>query len=81
MTDKEVDKDIEKNLLKEVNELRTNPKGFAEKIEKNKQYYKGKIYKYPDDKNGVKTEECAEAYDEPLTLKKKVVSVGAFTPL
>ena len=73
--------DIEKELLKEVNELRTNPKGYAEKIEKNKQYFKDKIYKHPDDKAGIKTEEGAEAYDEAIDfLKNKAVAVEALIP-
>ena len=79
--DKEVDKDIEKNIIKEVNELRTNPKAYAEKIEKNKQYFKDKIYRHPEDKNGVKTQEGAEAYDEAIDfLKNKAVAVEALTP-
>ena len=73
--------EIEKDLLKEVNELRTNPKGYAEKIEKNKQYFKDKIYRHPDDKNKVRTEEGAEAYDEAIDfLKNKAVAVEALTP-
>ena len=73
--------EIEKDLLKEVNELRTNPKGYAEKIEKNKQYFKDKIYRHPDDKHGVKTEEGAEAYDEAIDfLKNKAVAVEALIP-
>lgn len=74
-------KEIEKNILKEVNELRTNPSAYAEKIEKNKQYFKDKIYSHPDDKNKVKTQEGAAAYDEAIDfLKNKAEAVEALIP-
>ena len=31
---------FEKDLVNEINELRKNPKAYAEKLEKNKQYFK-----------------------------------------
>ena len=71
----------ENALLKEINELRTNPKAYAEKIEKNKQYFDDKkVYRNPEDKAGVRTEEGAEAYDEAIDfLKNKAVPVEALT--
>ena len=34
--------DYDKNLIKEVNLVRTNPAQYAEKLVKNKAYFKGK---------------------------------------
>ena len=83
MTDeKEKEEFIEKEnaLFKEINELRTNPKAYSEKIEKNKQYFDDKkVYRHPEDKAGIKTEEGVEAYDEAIDfLKNKAVPVEAF---
>lgn len=79
--DKEKAEFIEKEtaLLKEINELRTNPKAYAEKIEKNKKYFDDKnIYRHPEDQAGVRTKEGAEAYDEAIDfLKNKAVPVEA----
>ena len=74
---------IEKDILKAINDLRTNPKGFADKIAESKKYFKenSNIWKHPNAKAGIKTEEGPKAYDEAIDfLKKKAVAVEALTP-
>ena len=40
--------DYDKNLIREVNQLRTNPVKYAEKLEKAKQYFNGTVWEHPD---------------------------------
>ena len=72
---------VEKDLIAEINELRKDPKGYADKIAKNKEYFKGNIFRHPNSKAGIKTEEGPAAYDEAIDfLKNKAVAVEALTP-
>ena len=72
---------FEKDLLEEVNALRRNPKGYSEKLVKNKAYFKGLIWKHPEAKFAIKTQEGAAAYDEAINyLKVKAISAPELTP-
>ena len=44
--------DYDKKLIREVNQLRTNPVQYAEKLIKSKTYFKGKVWEHPDLKAG-----------------------------
>ena len=76
---------MERDLIKEVNDLRKNPAGYAQKLVKNKGYFKkekvdGKyIWKHPDAERGIKTEEGPAAYDEAINALKKAKPVAALT--
>ena len=71
----------ERDLIKEINLLRTNPKGFADKIAAAKTYFKGNIWRHPDAKAGIKTEEGPAAYDEAIDfLKRKASPVDELIP-
>ena len=43
------------NLLKEINELRSNPSSFADKLLGYKSYFTDKIMKFPNSKNRINT--------------------------
>lgn len=62
-------------LLKEINECRTNPKEYAKKVEKYISYFKGKTLIIPGKNAGLKTEEGAEAYKEAVDYLSKVEPV------
>ena len=76
---------MERDLIKEVNELRKNPAGYAQKLVKSKGYFKkeqhqGKfVWKHPDAERGLLTEEGPAAYDEAINFLKKAKPVGALT--
>ena len=75
---------MERDLIKEVNDLRKNPAGYAQKLVKNKGYFqKGKngefIWKHPDAERGIKTEEGPAAYDEAISALKKAKPAPALT--
>ena len=72
---------MERDLVREVNELRRNPRGYAEKISRNKQYFQGNIWKHPNLKAGIKTEEGAAAYDEAIQfLRNRAQPCEELTP-
>ena len=57
---------FEKDLLKEVNDLRRNPAAYGDKILKAKKYFKDgtNIFKHPKSKNAVETAEGPAAFEE-----------------
>ncbi len=65
-----------RDLVREVNDLRRNPCAYADKIERNKKYFKAdNVWKHPKSKFAIKTEEGAAAYDEAINfLKNKATS-------
>ena len=74
---------VEKDLIKEINEFRKNPKEYAKKVEKNKAFFKPgtNIWKHPDAKAGIKTEEGPAAFDEAIEfLTKKAQPVEELVP-
>ena len=74
---------MERDLVREINDLRRNPAAYAEKLLKNKQYFKegGKIWKHPDSQAGLQTQEGPAAYDEAIYfLKTKAKSVETLVP-
>ena len=72
---------MERDLIREVNELRRDPRRYADKIARNKSYFQGNIWKHPDLKAGIKTEEGAAAYDEAIEfLRNRAQPAGELDP-
>ena len=68
---------FEEQLVEEINELRTNPKGYAEKVKKYIRYFTLDNYlKIPGTNTRIRTEEGVEAYKEAadylLNFNKKI---------
>jgi hypothetical protein len=55
---------LAEQLVNKINEFRTNPKGYAKKINEYVKYFKGKTLRIPGSNAGIRTEEGAEAYIE-----------------
>ena len=72
--------DLEKNLIREVNQLRTNPAQYVDKLVKNKAYFKGKVWEHPDLKAGIATQEGPAAYDEAIRFLKYTKPVSGLIP-
>ena len=72
--------DYLKNLIREVNQLRTNPAKYAEKLEKSKTYFKGTTWEHPELKAGIATQEGPKAYDEAIRFLKYQKPVGGLIP-
>ena len=72
--------DYDKNLIREVNSLRTNPSQYAEKLVKNKSYFNGKVWEHPDLKAGISTQEGPAAYDDAIRYLKSAKPVSGLIP-
>ena len=71
------------DVIAEINELRTNPSGYAQKIRKYAGYFdsaSGKILRVPGSNVGIKTNEGKEAYEEAATFLSSASPVEAFEP-
>ena len=72
---------MEKDLIYEVNNVRSNPASYAEKLERYKSYFQGNVWKDPNSNVGIKTEEGAAAVDEAINfLRSKAQRVDSLTP-
>ncbi len=69
-----------KDLFNEINLLRTNPREFSKKISKSKQYFKDKIWIYPESKAGIQTVEGPAAYDEAIDFLRNASPVVELKP-
>ena len=70
---------LNRQLLEEINSLRTNPSGYANKILKMKNNFEGDILK-TDDGTKYKTQEGAAAYEEAADFLKSAEPGGKLTP-
>lgn len=74
--------DLEKDIILEVNKLRSNPPRYAELyIEKLKAFYNGKLRQYPDEKRGYKMKEGLPAVEACLEALRKAEPRSLLMPL
>ena len=57
---------FEEQLVNKINEFRSNPQGYAKKINEYVSYFKGKVLRIPGSNSGIRTEEGAAAYIEAV---------------
>jgi hypothetical protein len=57
---------FEPDLVAEINELRTNPKKYAEKLNKYLNYFHGNVLRVPGREKEINTEEGVQAYKEAI---------------
>ena len=67
-------------LVNKINEFRTNPKGYAKKINEYVSWFKGKTLRIPGTNTGIKTEEGAAAYIEAVDFLSKQEGVEPLEP-
>ena len=71
---------LTKDLFTEINSVRENPNGYAEKILKYIPYFEGKGLKLPGAEAIIQTKEGAEAYEEAANFLKSKSGVEPFIP-
>ena len=72
---------MERDLIYEVNKVRRDPAGYVDKLVRYKNYFQGNVWKHPDNKAGIKTEEGAAAVDEAIQfLRSQAQRVDELTP-
>jgi uncharacterized protein YkwD len=56
--------DFSKQLLHEINSVRTNPQEFAQKLRSYEQYFKGNVLRFPKTTTGIMTHEGFKAFKD-----------------
>ena len=69
-----------KEVLEEINSVRTNPKSYADKVNKYKEYFKGNILYIPGEDAGVVTKEGVPAYEEAINFLNEAQNLEPFIP-
>lgn len=68
--------DFSTNVICELNNARTNPQFFADKLRKYATYFKGNVLKLPSGEN-IMTKEGADAYEDAAKFLDNFTAVGA----
>ena len=68
-----------RQLVEEINSVRTNPSGYAEKINKCVPYFQGNILRMPESRVAIKTQEGAAAYEECVNFLRSAEATEAHT--
>ena len=71
---------FEKQLVKEINELRTNPKGYTKKIKKYISYFEGNLLNLPGSEASIETQEGPDAYTEAINYLSKQKGIEPLEP-
>ena len=71
---------FDKKLVDEVNQLRSNPKKYADKINKYLDYFEGTVLKIPGRKAGIQTHEGPKAYKEAVNYLSRQNPVEPLSP-
>ena len=69
-----------RQLVDEINAVRTNPAAYASKVEGYIPYFQDKILKLPDQRVAIKTQEGAAAYEECVNFLKSAEPTAAHVP-
>lgn len=70
---------LEKEIVAELNQARTNPALYAELLTATRKYYEGKVYKEPGRIN-LLTQEGLKAVDEAIAYLRKQKPIGTLSP-
>ena len=71
---------FDRELLDEVNQLRKDPKKYAEKINKYISYFDGNVLNLPGRKSGIRTHEGPKAYQEAVNYLSRQNPVEPLDP-
>ena len=71
---------FEREIIKEINELRTNPKGYTKKIKKYISYFDGKLLNLPGSEASIETQEGPDAYTEAINFLSKQKGIESLEP-
>ena len=69
-----------RQLVEEINLARTNPAGYASKVQEYIPHFQDKILKMPDQRVAIKTQEGAAAYEECVNFLRSAEPTEAHVP-
>jgi uncharacterized protein YkwD len=62
---------LDRGIVDELNRVRTNPSGYATGLERELQYYKGNLFRRPDDESALETREGTSAVVEAIRVLRQ----------
>lgn len=71
---------FDKKIVEEINQVRTNPKKYSEKVAKYISYFNGKELKIPGKRASIQTQEGAKAYQECADFLLKQIPLEPLSP-
>lgn len=71
---------FEEDLIKEINQFRTNPREYTKKIKKYISYFEGKLLQLPGSDAAIETQEGAAAYTEAIDYLSKQGGIEPLEP-
>jgi uncharacterized protein YkwD len=71
--------EVEKEVIREINKVRTNPKAYAHCLKQERRYYRGRLIERPG-KRPVRTHEGRAALEACIAMLEKATAVQPLTP-
>ena len=71
---------FEEDLVREINILRSNPKGYIQKMKKYISYFEGNLLKLPGSEASIETQEGVAAYNDAISYLSKQKPVEPLQP-
>ena len=75
----ETENTLEKAIIAELNRVRTNPQGYADWLESQKQYYQGMLLKLPGEQP-IRTNRGLRSLEEAITFLRQQQELPALSP-
>ena len=75
----EAENTLEKAIIAELNRVRTNPEGYADWLESQKQYYQGMLLKLPGEQP-IRTNRGLRSLEEAITFLRQQQELPALSP-
>src|SRR5690348_7513256 len=62
---------LDRSIVDELNRVRTNPSGYAAALQRDLQYYRGNLFRRPDDESALETREGTYAVLEAIRVLRQ----------
>ena len=72
--------DLERDIIDELNRARTNPDRYATSLEGDLRYYRGNLFRRPEDESALQTREGTAAAVEAIRVLRKTKPLSALRP-
>lgn len=67
---------LDRSIVDELNHARTNPSGYAAGLERELQYYRGNLFRRPDDDSALETREGTSAVIEAIRVLRQTAPMS-----
>jgi hypothetical protein len=71
---------LEREIIEELNRVRTDPDRYAASLERDLRYYRGNLFRRPDDESALQTREGPVAVQEAIKVLRKTKPLAPLKP-